>query len=225
MVQKERSLFNIFTYSCLFGMILCVSCTVNKKEETVSTVFEKVDTSQIPMDTVSSIDSTLHLDNGIYYYSNKPFSGFIKEVYENKALKSIASYYKGMQHGITKTFYPDGKERDTRSYKENVGYGRHFGYWENGNMKFDFIYYYDKREGIQKQWYESGSPYAFLNFQEDREEGMQHAWRENGKVYINYEVKDGFRYGLQKSALCYTLKDEQVKTKIVPKEQGIAFKN
>jgi hypothetical protein len=40
---------------------------------------------------------------------------------------------------------------------------------------------------------------------------MQKAWRENGKPFINYEVKDGVRYGLQKSALCYTLKNEKMK--------------
>lgn len=41
----------------------------------------------------------------------------------------------------------------------------------------------------------------------DREDGMKQAWRENGRPYINYEARDGFRYGLQKSALCYTLED------------------
>jgi antitoxin component YwqK of YwqJK toxin-antitoxin module len=78
-------------------------------------------------------------------------------------------------------------------------------------MKFDFSYFNDKREGMQKQWYESGSEYCALNFSNDRENGMQKAWRENGNPYINYEVKDGVRYGLQKSALCYTLKDQKLK--------------
>ena len=77
--------------------------------------------------------------------------------------------------------------------------------------KFDFIYINDKREGIQKQWYESGSQYYELSFTNDQENGMQKAWRENGKPFINYEVKDGVRYGLQKSALCYTLKNEKIK--------------
>jgi antitoxin component YwqK of YwqJK toxin-antitoxin module len=211
MVRKEHLRSRVIRHSCTLGILLCLGCAVNKKEETISAVFGEVDTSQIPTDTISSRDSILRLDNGIYFYNNKPFSGFIKEVYENEALKSIGSYYQGMQHGITRTFYRNGKARDSRSYKENVGYGRHVGYWENGNMKFDFTYYFDRREGIQKQWYKSGSPYAFLNFRGDREHGMQHAWRENGKPYINYEAKDGIRYGLQKSALCYTLKDEEVK--------------
>lgn len=80
-------------------------------------------------------------------------------------------------------------------------------------MKFDFSYFNDKREGLQKQWYESGSPYCFLMYKNDNEDGMQKAWRENGKPYIYYEVKDGRRYGLQKSNLCYTLKDQKLKSK------------
>jgi len=41
---------------------------------------------------------------------------------------------------------------------------------------------------------------------------MQKARRENGKPYINYEAKNGFRYGLQKAALCYTLRDGKLKS-------------
>ena len=78
-------------------------------------------------------------------------------------------------------------------------------------MKFDFVYINDKREGLQQQWYMSGKPYCALNYKDDRESGMQHAWRENGKPYINYEVRDGIRYGLQKSALCNTLKKGEIK--------------
>ncbi len=214
MALRELLPNKIIHFSCFLGLLLSLGCTEKKEkvEQTIS--FSEVDVSNVPMDTVSAIDSSLFLDNGIYYYYNKPFSGFIKEVYENGESKTIGSFYQGMQHGITKTFYPNGSLRDSRSYRENISYGRHYGYWHNGNMKFDYTYYFDKREGIQKQWYESGSAYAFLNFKDDREHGLQQAWRENGKPYINYEAKDGFRYGLQKSSLCYTLEDEKVKSNI-----------
>ena len=85
------------------------------------------------------------------------------------------------------------------------------GYWDNGNIKFDFTYLDEKREGLHRQWYRSGAPYTALTFRDDKEDGMQRAWRENGKLYINYEARDGFRYGLQKSALCYELVDGAIK--------------
>lgn len=207
MELKEHSLFK-FAY--LIFCVFIVGCT-NPKSKNADTVFEKVAISQIPNITISESDTLLKLDNGVYYYCDKPFSGYIKSIYDSDTLKSIGSYFRGKQHGTTKTFYPNGKLETERNYKDGIGYGRHFGYWENGKMKFDFTYFNDKREGIQKQWYESGSPYYELTFTDDRENGMQKAWRENGKPYINYEVKDGVRYGLQKSALCYTLKNEKLK--------------
>lgn len=166
-----------------------------------------VDVSAIPDTTVSSTDPRLTLVNGIYVYGGQPFEGFIEERYSSGALKARGSYYRGMLHGTTTTFYPDGQPRDTRSYRASLAYGRHAGYWNDGSMRFDFFYVDDKREGVQRQWYRSGAPYTALTFHDDKEQGMQRAWRENGRPYINYEAKDGVRYGLQKSALCFTLED------------------
>lgn len=197
---RELSLIkNAFFIVCVFTF----GCSQPKDQ--------KVDLSQIPNDTIVLNNAKLKLQNGVYFQGSKPYSGFINEEYATGTLKSIGSYFQGKQHGLTKTFFPNAKLESERNYKNGIGYGRHFGYWQNGNKKFDFIYINDKREGIQKQWYESGSKYYELSFTNDQENGMQKAWRENGKPFINYEVKDGIRYGLQKSALCYTLKNEKMK--------------
>ncbi len=170
-----------------------------------------VDVSGVPAVTVAATSPDLVLVNGIYRFRGRPYDGFVEERHPGGAVKSVASYYRGMRHGTTKTYYPDGRARDTRSYRNNLSYGRHVGYWENGNIQFDFTYVDDKREGLQRQWYRSGAPYTALTFRNDREDGMQRAWRDNGRLYINYEARDGFRYGLQKSALCYELADGAIK--------------
>lgn len=192
-------------------LVFCTDCTTKRPRETAPKTPDQVDVSRIPNDTILETNQALKLENGIYYLQSKPFSGFIKSTYETGRLQSIGSYYEGKQHGITRTFYASGQLRDVRNYRANFSYGRQLGFWPNGKQKFDFIYINDKREGLQKQWYESGKRYAFLTFADDKEQGMQRAWRENGKPYINYEVKDGIRYGLQKSALCYTLREGKLK--------------
>lgn len=197
-------------YPILVIFVILFGCSNNNIKEQKN-IFEKIDVSLIPNKTLLDNDSLLKLENGVYYYSNKPFSGYLKAIYENKTTKLFASFLNGRQHGPTKTYFPNGKLETDRMYKNGIGYGRHYGYWEKGNIKFDFIYFNDKREGLQKQWYISGKKYYELMFNDDKENGMQKAWRENGKPYINYEVKDGKRYGLQKSALCYTLKDGKLK--------------
>lgn len=210
-MEPRAPMFNKFC--ALICSIIIIGCGQNENTENGSTkfIFENVDVSQIPNAIVFKNDSSLKLLNGVYNLGGKPFSGFIKEHYENNTIKSIGSYLNGKQQGKTKIFFPNGKLDTERSFKNGKAYGKHVGFWENENKKFEFNYYNDKREGMQKQWYESGEPYAFLSFRDDQEEGMQRAWRINGKPYINYEVKDGIRYGLQKAALCYTLKDEKLK--------------
>lgn len=212
MVQKEPLLFKLNIVILI--AIVFLSCNKTKKEEVVSPSSLIVDISKIPCYVISSENKKLKLVNGIVYLNNKVFSGFVKESYNPNQVKSIFCFLNGRQHGETKTFFLNGKLKESRTYKEGKSYGRQYGYWENGHQKFDFIYINDKREGLQKQWYESGGQYAFLNFKNDQEEGMQKAWRENGKPYINYQAKEGHRYGLQKSNLCYTLRDQKIKFSI-----------
>ena len=46
-----------------------------------------------------------------------------------------------------------------------------------------------------------------------KEEGMQQAFRKNGVAYANYEAREGRIFGLKKTALCYGLEDENLKSK------------
>ena len=190
--------------------ILIVGCS-EPQEQSAFKNREKVDVSQVPSIIVLENNDGLKLMNGVYYFGNKPYSGYIQTNYHSDKIKMIASYLKGKQHGITKAFFSNGKLETERVYKDGLSCGRHVGYWKNGSIKFDFTYLDDKREGKQRQWYESGKPYFELTFADDKEFGMQKAWRENGKLFINYEVKNGLRYGLQKAGLCYTLKNEKLK--------------
>lgn len=195
----------------LLATILSAGCRVVTAAATAEPTLAAIDVSGIPATTVSATHPGLTLANGTYLLEGQPFDGFIEERYAGGQVRSLASYYRGLRHGETRTFHADGQPRDVRSYRANLSYGRHVGYWDNGNIKFDFTYVDDKREGLQRQWYRSGPPYTALTFRDDKERGMQQAWRENGRLYINYEARDGFRYGLQKSSLCYTLEDGDVK--------------
>jgi hypothetical protein len=127
---KELSLIKyVFLIVCVFNF----GCSQPKEGKTINS-FEQVDVSQIPNDTILQNSSTLSLQNGVYYIGSKPYSGFIKDVYETDTLKSIGSYFQGKQHGTTKTFFPNGKLETKRNYRNGIGYGQHLGYWKNGNI-------------------------------------------------------------------------------------------
>ncbi len=132
MALKELLLFRQIVF---IATVYCfISCTNTKKEEAMTSFYFLADTTLVPKDTVLS--DRLKLDNGIYYLNNKAFSGYRKEVYENGKPGLIGSYLNGMQHGTTLTFFNNGKLKDKREYKLNKSFGKHVGYWENGNQKF-----------------------------------------------------------------------------------------
>jgi antitoxin component YwqK of YwqJK toxin-antitoxin module len=213
MVQKELLRNNSCFFAILFCTVLMYSC--NYFQEQHNTLDTKkisiADTSLILSDTVLISDSNLSSVNNIYLYGSKIFSGVVNEFYANGIMKKQITIYQGMLHGTYRSFYEDGKPWEIRNYKNNLSNGKHVGYWpESGNQKFEYNYDEEKMQGLQKKWYKSGKPYLFLNYSNDREDGLQQGWRENGKLYLNYVAKDGYRYGLQKAALCYSLRDEKI---------------
>ena len=206
----NRVLMAAVSLSCL----ICSCGDASKQKEASLTVKNyQIDTTGIPRDTVLVSDKAISLINGLYYYNQHPFSGIIRALHPNGKLKKQFSVYQGLLHGTYKSFYEDGTPWEIRRYKNNLSTGKHIGFWATtGNIHFEYNYYEEKMEGMQKKYYPSGKPFLFLHFVNDQEEGLQQGWRENGKLYLNYVSKDGYRYGLQKSALCYTLRNEKIKT-------------
>ena len=208
MEPRAHLLFKITASAVLFFIL--PGCISQKSDDKITAAAFFVDTRAIPRDTIMSSAISLKLENGIYYFSDHAYSGYIKMANED-GTTAICSVRQGMLHGKTTSFYRDGKTRDIRTYRDNKSVGQQLGFWQNGNQKFDYTYLDDKREGSSKQWYANGRPYTFLHFSNDKESGMQQAWRENGKPFMNYEAINGYRYGLQKSNLCYTLENEKFK--------------
>jgi antitoxin component YwqK of YwqJK toxin-antitoxin module len=210
MELKALSRNNFLKIVTIFSIIS--GCIYFYKKKPITTEFKKdysIDLSIIPKDTVFFTDKNLSIVNGMYKYKDSLFSGIIYEFYSNKKLKKELSIYKGMLYGTCRSYFEDGKPWEIRNYRNNLSVGKQYGFWEDsGNPLFEFNYYEDKMEGLQKKWYKSGQAALFLNYVNDKEEGLQQGWRENGKLYLNYVAIDGERYGLQKSVLCYSLKEE-----------------
>ncbi len=217
MVQKAHLQTNLLIWAIACCCMTISSCQHIQLEthDPASVVKDyTIDNANIPYDTLLISDKKISLNNGIYFAENKKYSGIIKELYTDGKVKTYSSIFQGKLHGLYKSFYPDGSPFEVRQYKNNLSTGRHYGYWPAGHkLKFDYNYFEEKREGLQKKWYKNGKPYLFANFKNDHEEGLQQGWRENGKLFLNYVVKDGHSYGLQQSALCYTLIDQEMKSR------------
>lgn len=61
----------------------------------------------------------------------------------------------------------------------------------------------------RRTFYASGRPFEVRHFYNGREEGLQQAWTEDGELYINYEMKNGRRYGAINARPCAPVKESR----------------
>jgi len=54
----------------------------------------------------------------------------------------------------------------------------------------------------RRTFYPNGRPYEVRHFFNGKEEGLQQSWTEDGTLYINYEMRNGRRYGFINARPC-----------------------
>jgi len=192
---------------CLLLMNSCIELQseVETVQETADELLDySISTRGIPADTMSLTDPRLTYINGRYLLNNKPYSGIVYKVLKGFDIATYSSVLNGKLHGTYRSFYASGKPYEVRQYRNGLSVGKQIGYWEKtGNLKFEYNYHNQKKEGTQKNWYSDGSPAYTYTYKDDKLDGQQQAWRENGSLYRNFTVKEGIRYGLQRSKTCY----------------------
>ncbi len=75
-------------------------------------------------------------------------------------------------------------------------------YWPNGQLRTRVQYAGDVFHGEYRTWTIEGRPYEVKHFANGREAGLQQAWDDRGELYLNYEVRDGRRYGMANAKPC-----------------------
>ncbi|MEI6189129.1 MAG: toxin-antitoxin system YwqK family antitoxin [Chitinophagia bacterium] len=161
----------------------------------------------IPNLYINILDTQVQFHQDTLYFQAKKFSGFIFKLFPNKDTAFVGSYWNGLEEGIHQKWYPHYKLAEFRNYHLGKKEGKHIGFWENGNPKFEYHFSEGELQGITNEWYENGRPYKVMHYQKGYEAGSQKMWWENGVIRANYVVKQGRRYGLIGLKLCMTPKD------------------
>ena len=74
--------------------------------------------------------------------------------------------------------------------------------WPDGRPRIEGTYLRDMRHGEFRTWHENGQLAELRHYFHGREAGHQQAWTKDGVMFLNYEVRDGRRYGLVNSKPC-----------------------
>lgn len=163
----------------------------------------------IPALSVESTDTSLHFTNGYWFKSGLPFSGNIVHRYEDGKINERTGYYNGKEEGWSYAFFDNSLVSEKRYYHLGEKDSVHSGWWQNGKPRFVYHFKTGVYNGYFTEWYGSGAIYKeiyYVDGKEDRAKG----WRENGKVYMNFIVKEGRRYGLENSNLCFTVRQDSL---------------
>jgi len=129
-----------FTSTILITLLLVSGCNgrgTSKKE------------SQAPVDTVSVPDTGF---TGIKKYMSKDL--LIKEV----------TFKNGVRNGLMKSFYQDGRVRQTFWYENGIREDSSRWYYQEGQLFRTTPYRHDTIDGIQMQYYRNGKLKAKLGY-------------------------------------------------------------
>ena len=104
--------------------------------------------------------------------------------------------------GIIKVHYSDSQLKSMRKYSNGKKYGKHEGWWPNGNKRYTYYFKEDQSVGQHFQWHSNGQLFSLKNFKNGLESGEQKAWDQNGNLMYKYIYHDGRKYGIQGSIAC-----------------------
>ncbi len=176
----------------------------------------KNDSQNIEILPVSNIyfnknDGKYSNENGIFFRNGQPFSGILLSLYSSLDTESVIPFYKGLEEGWTRKYYPHQQLSEERLYHLGKKESIHQGWWENGQIKFLYCFKNDNHDGKAQTWYESGNPATENFYEKGYETGLQRAWYADGVLRANYDSRNGRQYGLTGVKNCQSVWDSVTK--------------
>src|SRR5205823_5906183 len=75
-------------------------------------------------------------------------------------------------------------------------------FWPDGHLRLSASYRDGVLDGEYRTWRSNGHAYELRHFARGRESGAQRSWNDDGTLFLNYDVRDGRRYGFVNAELC-----------------------
>ncbi len=189
--------------------ILLISCSViepetKKDESTLDITYLKVGEQ-----VINENDSELTIKNGVIYYQNTSYTGWVNRYSLDSFLISKTGYYDGLKEDTLYKYYPSGKIAEKRPYHKGKKHGYHQGWFGNGVLRYNYYFVNGLTEGIQKQWHSSGKRATTKNYKDGKMFGLQQGRLKNGKIRFNYFIaENGRKYGLMGVNNCISVELE-----------------
>jgi hypothetical protein len=122
----------------------------------------------------------------------------IKQYMSKQHLVKEVTFKNGVQHGLTKTYYPGGQLYQTFWYENGLREDSCRHYYEQGQLFRTTPYRHDTIDGIQVQYYRTGKLRAKLGFSRGLRTSFFEEYTPDGKLYKDYpditvSIRDDYR--------------------------------
>jgi hypothetical protein len=159
-----KSIMKIFSGSLIITLFLILISACNGK-------------GTVKKDSSTSVDSTSVPDTG--------YTG-IKKYMSGQLLIKEVTFKNGVREGLMKSFYQDGRVRQTFTYHNGVRVDSAKWYYEDGLVFRSTPYTNDTIDGIQKQYYRNGRIKAKIGYKKGLRTPYIEEFAQNGKLIIGY---------------------------------------
>jgi hypothetical protein len=125
---------------------------------------------------------------GDYDTLSVPDTGYtgIKQYYSKNTLTYEVTFKNSVRHGLMKTFYPDGKLRQTFWYENGMKEDTAIWFYEDGKIFRKTAFKRDSMNGMQIQYYKSGKVKAKLEFENGLRKPYLEEFTMDGKKVTDY---------------------------------------
>jgi tetratricopeptide (TPR) repeat protein len=89
--------------------------------------------------------------------STMPYTGKYIDYYFSGIKKQEGSLRDGLNEGVSRSYYKDGKPQSYRNYTKGIANGEYGAYFPNGKLKQTGVFKKGKEDGLWKDWYSTGS--------------------------------------------------------------------
>lgn len=192
---------------------LLVSC-FEKKE---SSIADNEEVLPLEVPEIIRLKSELQFNTvtSLWTLDEKPYSGFMVSYYPDSSLMEKVGMLEGKKQNEAIQWYNDGHLKNSTTYHQ----GKLHGEKKTWSTDYPHVliahynFYKGQAHGEQTKWYRTGELFTKLNMVNGKEEGIQQAYRKNGALYANYEARNGRIFGLKKTALCFGLENQKMKSR------------
>ena len=103
----------------------------------------------------------------------------------------IIPFVDNVRYGEAKSFFPEGKLKQTSTYLDNQIEGEVITYFESGQVSDKTNFSANKPNGLSETFYESGKQASKVYFSAGRYDGLFQEFYENGQLMVSATYSDG----------------------------------